>query len=408
MFSKKSLGYFKGLGTLGAILIFHLLVRGQDNSAFNEAYNKKDYPRCIQLLQDSLSKIQQSSDSLQLTLRSNEGEINYNLACVYALQQQSDLAIICLRKYFEFARVDYQHLQEDSDIISLRNLPQYAALTHEYRKTADYKYILDHGERYNKESDIAFPTFQYENNHPALVSLRTSFKLDSIASSTSQIVNIITLLNWVHKQIPHNGNCENPKTKNASFLLSTCKSQARGLNCRGLALVLNECYLAMGYKARIVTCYPKDSLKRDEDCHVINMVFADSLNKWLWVDPTNNAYLTDETGKLLGISEVRYKAIHNLPLRLNPDANWNGEPITLDNYIYRYMVKNLYMFESPLQSEYNMETVVEGKTFNYIKLVPSEYYLKTPKIETQISPQTHARWVTYKTTDDQLFWAFPK
>ena len=42
------------------------------------------------------------------------------------------------------------------------------------------------------------------------------------------------------------------------------------------------------------------------------------------------------------------------------------------------MAKNLYILESPASSEYNMETSAEGKTFNYIKLLPLDYFEQTP------------------------------
>lgn len=58
-----------------------------------------------------------------------------------------------------------------------------------------------------------------------------------------------------------------------------------------MAQMLNECYLAMGFKSRFITCMPKVMIN---DCHVINAVYSNTLNKWLWMDPTFNAYVTDE------------------------------------------------------------------------------------------------------------------
>lgn len=58
-----------------------------------------------------------------------------------------------------------------------------------------------------------------------------------------------------------------------------------------MAQMLNECYLAMGFKSRFITCMPKVMIN---DCHVINAVYSNTLDKWLWMDPTFNAYVTDE------------------------------------------------------------------------------------------------------------------
>ncbi len=80
-------------------------------------------------------------------------------------------------------------------------------------------------------------------------------------------------------------------------MIAVCRKDNRGLNCRGLATVLNECYLAMGFSSRLVFRLPKDSLGVDPDCHVINMVFVPSLKKWIWTDPTNDAYVMNERGR---------------------------------------------------------------------------------------------------------------
>jgi hypothetical protein len=147
------------------------------------------------------------------------------------------------------------------------------------------------------------------------------------------------------------GDLDNPEIKNAYNFINICKKENRTLNCRGLAIVLNEVYLSMGYKSRFVTCFPKDTT--DNDCHVINMVFSESLNKWLWMDPTMNAYIMNEKGELLGIQEVRERLIKNKPLILNPDANHNRNSITKEYYLYYYMAKNLYGFQCPVSSEYD-------------------------------------------------------
>lgn len=78
---------------------------------------------------------------------------------------------------------------------------------------------------------------------------------------------------------------------NAINYAEACKDGSRGLNCRGLATVLNECYLSLGIPSRVITCMPRIYIN---DCHVINAVYSSTLGKWLWIDPTNNAWVTDE------------------------------------------------------------------------------------------------------------------
>jgi hypothetical protein len=38
----------------------------------------------------------------------------------------------------------------------------------------------------------------------------------------------------------------------------------------------------------------------------INAVYSNTLNKWLWIDPTNDAYAMNEKGELLSIAEDRH------------------------------------------------------------------------------------------------------
>jgi hypothetical protein len=156
----------------------------------------------------------------------------------------------------------------------------------------------------------------------------------------------------------------------------------------------------MGIKSRIVTCYPKDILKIDNDCHVINSVYSESLKKWLWIDPTFNAYVMNEKGEMLSIEEVRERLITDKTLILNPDANWNNQnPQTKENYLYNYMAKNLYMLECPATSEYDMETHREGKTISYIKLLPLDYDNQKPDKE-----ESEGKITIFKTNNPNVFW----
>ncbi|MEL6719454.1 MAG: transglutaminase domain-containing protein, partial [Bacteroidota bacterium] len=186
-----------------------------------------------------------------------------------------------------------------------------------------------------------------------------------------------------------------------------CDQEDRGLNCRGLSIALNECYLAMGFKARYMTCMPKDSIFND--CHVINMVYSNDLDKWIWLDPTHDAYIMNEKGTLLGFSEVRERLINNKPLILNPTANWNHKSSTIkEYYLLEYMAKNLYRFETPLHSGYDYETWKDGKQAVYVELLPLDAYQQFPKMTETKSERTGVYFTNYKTNNPKWFWAKPK
>jgi hypothetical protein len=263
--------------------------------------------------------------------------------------------------------------------------------------------------KYNYSEKRALPSFTYQSaDNPNLVALRKAFNLDSIAGTGNEVSRILNVMHWIHNLIPHDGNHDNPPVRNAMSMIAECKKDNRGLNCRGLATVLNECYLALGIQSRFVTCLPKDSLKIDQDCHVIDMVYSTQLKKWLWIDPTFDAYVMNEKGELLSVPEVRERIINGKPLILNPDANWNHKTSqTKEYYLYRYMAKNLYMLETPLNSEFDTETKVPGKKINYIRLVPLAYFNKSLEESISTNNTTKVTFTTYKTNNPDVFWKIP-
>ena len=258
--------------------------------------------------------------------------------------------------------------------------------------------------KYNFNDNREIPKFSYQDqSNPNLVALRKGFNLDSIAGYGNDVSKILNLLHWIHNLIPHDGNHENPTIKNAISMIAQCKKEDRGLNCRGLSTVLNECYLSMGFKSRFITCMPKDSIF--DDCHVINSVYLPNDKKWIWIDPTNNAYVMNENGELLSIEEVRERIINDKPIILNPDANWNNKSSTTkQDYLYNYMAKNLYRLQCPLVSEYDTETWKEGKKITFVELLPLDAFQQKPDKSESTNTKTGTTFTYLKTNNPNNFW----
>jgi transglutaminase-like putative cysteine protease len=275
------------------------------------------------------------------------------------------------------------------------------------KSSPDYLARLKKASKYDYTDDRPIPRFVYQpEGDPDFRNLRTAFNLDSIAGGGDQVSRILSMMHWVHNLIPHNGTLHTPGVRNAPGLIKICTEEHRGLNCRGLATVLSECYLSLGIKSRMVICMPKDTVF--DDCHVINAVFCDELDRWLWIDPTHDAYVMDEEGNLLGIEEVRERLIKNKPLIINPDANWNHRTSTLkEAYLYEYMAKNLYRLKSPVHNTFDTEGIERGKTVEYIELLPLDAINQFPPKKVRTNPQTGMTYVTYKTTNPDLFWQKP-
>ena len=268
--------------------------------------------------------------------------------------------------------------------------------------------ILKNAGEYDYTDNRFVPKFTYQSSENSnLQRIRQDLKLDSIAGKGSELSQIFNLLHWVHNLVRHDGNSDNPTLKNAKELINICKAENRGVNCRMLATILNECYLSMGIKSRYITSMPKET--NFDDCHVINMVYSKELEKWIWIDPTFDSYVMDEKGNLLGIQEVRERLVKGLPLVLNADANWNRENLqTKENYLYNYMAKNLYRLQTPLNSEYDTETWKSGKEVTYIELLPIDGIEQTPQKKEQTNNSTGVKFIYYKTNNPNLFWTKPE
>lgn len=267
--------------------------------------------------------------------------------------------------------------------------------------------ILKNAGKYNFSDDRIIPKFAYQSQDNAdLKRIRKDLKLDSIAGNGSELSKIFNLMHWVHNLVRHDGSSNNPTLKNAIDLIRVCKTENRGVNCRMLATILNECYLSLGIKSRYITCMPKET--QFDDCHVINMVYSSELNKWIWIDPTFDAYVMDDKGNLLGIQEVRERLVKGLPLVLNADANWNRNVLqTKEAYLENYMAKNLYRLETPVISQYDSETWKNGKSIEYVELLPLDGLVQEPQKKMEKNNQTGVTFTNYKTNNPDLFWTKP-
>jgi hypothetical protein len=279
------------------------------------------------------------------------------------------------------------------------------SLAQKAKEQVSYLDKLKKAKEYSYTDNRFIPEFSYlSQEDPNLVKIRHDLKLDSIAGKANEISKILNILHWVHYVAWHDGEGPTPPSKNAIDLISYQKEASRGMNCRMMATILNECYLSLGIKSRIVVCMPKEI--KFEECHVINTVYSNDLRKWIWVDPTFDAYVMNEKGELLGIQEVRDKLINDQALILNPEANWNRlTSQTKEEYLNRYMAKNLYRLECQLVSGFNTETWREGKEITYIELLPLDGIGQTPQKEDEI--KDGVKYTKYKTNNPHLFWTNP-
>lgn len=318
----------------------------------------------------------------------------YNGARAYTVKGEKEKALKMLDLAVEMGYPHYKDLLQEAELDAIREDARFTALLEHVREKWDYIYLLQTSAPYERTEPAGLRFTYAEPTDSNLVRVREYFNLDSIAGQGDELSRMKNLLYWLHDSIRHDGGSFWPTECNYNVidLYKLAKQQKRGYNCRFMAMMLNEIYLAAGFKSRFLTCESK-IYDTDNDCHVINVVWSRTLQKWVWMDPTFAAYVTDENGLPLHPGEVRERLVKGLPLVLNKDANWNHQVMqTKEEYLERYMAKNLYLLTAHLGSEYETEN--------------RERKWKSPSIT--LSPKGFVHKWTQNIHDDACFWQAPE
>ena len=294
----------------------------------------------------------------------------------------------------------------DSIVVSPDSLPINIQLVGATTTTIEtiifYTPLIELLRQYASFGDIIpenLPVISYASpENPNLTELRNTYRLDEVAGNGDEISKLLNMLEWAHTIVRHDGNSSNPSPYNSLNLIRICKEEDRGVNCRMMATILNEAYLSLGYRSRLITCKPFD--KEDGDCHVINTVFAESLDKWIWIDPTFGVYVLDSAGNYLSIPEVRAALIAGVEIMLPEQMDWNGAPKDHTEYL-EYMTKNLFRFSSPAGNEFGYES--RDSLRQWICLNPVGYDLD---LAGTVNTKENENWTTeiYSTNNEESFW----
>lgn len=227
-----------------------------------------------------------------------------------------------------------------------------ALLNHfSYHPEVDYQAILQTSPAYDL-TEAANISFSYESvDSPGLTRLRETYRLDEIAGSGPRLEQAKNLLAWTHDLVPHDGRQPLPRQRDAISLIEHAQSTGRGLNCRGLAIILSESLLSVGIQSRIVELLPRGF---STDSHVVAVAYIPELGRWVFFDPSYQAYFVDSAGQPLGIADIRASLRSGEVLIANPEINYNDGPVDVD-YL-NYLAKNLYRFASPRYSGFGSDS----------------------------------------------------
>lgn len=391
---------FKGYSVKGAVYSSNnkkILPQADLTDKSREAYYKKSAVRMYKEMRPFLSYNwkQTGHDGFIKVAYGDALNTVCNLAArfnVGGMGTSSDVktALVALQEEFDRNWVSPMEVETDSNYMWLWSNSDFKQMVEKAKEAVDYLGLLRKFPAYERTGQTQ-PPFTYEHDTPLLREIRDSLKLDSVAGNGDEISRIKNVMYWVHDQIHHDGSSSWPTCDfNALALYRLCQRENRPLNCRFLAMVLTDCYLALGMPARFLTCQPANS--QDSDCHVITIVWSRDLGKWIWMDPSFAAYITDENGQLLHPGEVRERLVKGLPLNLNEDANWNHEnKQTKEYYLETYMAKNLFYLSCHNDNRPNVES--DRKTNLSVTLLPvgSDCYFSSATM----------------TSDDAYFWQAP-
>ncbi|MBI2851370.1 MAG: transglutaminase domain-containing protein [Chloroflexi bacterium] len=199
-------------------------------------------------------------------------------------------------------------------------------------------------------SNVKELSFVYDFNNEYFNLLKHKYPIIDIAGKGDDLSKALNLMRWVYNNTWHNGDKDFSFLKpNSISILDYCfgKGPEFAINCFLHAVIFTECCLAIGLKARTISCLPFSPY--DFDNHVVSMVFMPSLKKWVMLDPDTNAYFLDPNGNILSPWEARQILAANGEITVNTDIDTKSNK-SLRAKSFRaktgeykeYMAKNLF------------------------------------------------------------------
>jgi hypothetical protein len=165
---------------------------------------------------------------------------------------------------------------------------------------ADVKLLGSH----NEEIRYTSMPFEYEKfDEPALVELRTKYKLDEVvAGSHTEIEKMLKLRNWVSAQWKYDPPIPYYPAWDAREIL-----QLRKGFCVQYAITTMQCALSLGMQARFVFGhFPNTRLKGKYTCgHEVTEIWSNEQDKWVMIDGhRNESFVNKKTGLIASMLEL--------------------------------------------------------------------------------------------------------
>jgi len=181
----------------------------------------------------------------------------------------------------------------------------------------------------------------YNTKADELVELITQYQLEHFKAEMD-FETCKNVLLWLNKSVLHMGNYDGSDVQDALTLLKRGYKTEKGINCLSLSIVLCECLLALGVRARVVYMMPKEV--EDGDNHVVVEAYISEWKKWIMLDATYGSFCEDEAGKVLNLGELQKAIQNNEKYIFSENLNYNGETDLDVDDIRDYYAKNVFFF----------------------------------------------------------------
>lgn len=239
-----------------------------------------------------------------------------------------------------------------------------------------YKSLLIQYSTFTKE-DVKYNLSENqkdEYNH-YLLNFLEHYKLYNIAGNGDDLTRVFRIIRWVNKFVPINKPLVSDFWSHTGYTLLQKALDGYSLNCAGYAILTNDLFNSFGFKSKCIWCMPYDY--NDNECHVVNHVYINSLNKWIIADaafgniPTGNNKLLDiiELREYLK-NDIHIKLMKNLKYYYNEEQNTKYINYMYKN-IFRFIFCNEYKFNNmyclvPLNYEFNNNDLITTTNLNYL------------------------------------------
>lgn len=188
--------------------------------------------------------------------------------------------------------------------------------------------------------------FIYETCSPGLKSLLDRYPLEKIAGEGTDYEKAYAIMEWVYDNLLHQPDYCNSIDDNAITLLDRLM-EGKPINCRAVATIMTECFLALGIKSQVVWLLSANPY--DMDCHVVPIAFCKELQKWIMFDATVHTTIMSKNGEPLSLFETREYLARGEELQFSEKLRYvRGEcPYAIQKKMFvKYLSKNLFMMKT--------------------------------------------------------------